>query len=76
MHDPSIKIIDKNLIEVKRKYDLAEVRLKPYNDKKDKIKQDEEVNKLANASNNYIEKKNTILDNIKEELEVLFGAGD
>ena len=76
IQDPSIKIIDKNLIEVKRKYDLAEVRLKPYNDKKDKIKQDEEVNKLANASNNYIEKKNTILDNIKEELEVLFGAGD
>ncbi|NRA00168.1 MAG: hypothetical protein HRU01_27080, partial [Myxococcales bacterium] len=69
MHDPSIKIIDKNLIEVKRKYDLAEVRLKYPKDKKDSDSIRENTNNLVKRTSEYIEKKNSIFDSIKKTIE-------
>ena len=74
IQDPSIKIIDKNLIEVKRKYDLAEVKLKTYNEKKDNISQAEESSKLAKSASELVEKNKTLFEKISEILEKVAGS--
>ena len=69
MHDPSIKIIDKNLIEVKRKYDLAEVRLKPHSEQRNTVKQSEEVNKLAKNIDKIVDEQNIFMKFVKDALD-------
>lgn len=61
------------LIEAQRKYDLAQVRLKPSKDKKDNIGQAEGSSKIAKSASDFVEKQNTFLNFIKDALD---GIGD
>ncbi|NQY53852.1 MAG: hypothetical protein HRT42_09820 [Campylobacteraceae bacterium] len=69
IQDPSIKIIDKNLIEVKRKYDLSEVRLKPHSEQRNTVKQSEEVNKLAKNIDKIVDEQNIFMKFVKDALD-------